>query len=562
MSVSCNSIQVVRNSQLRVGTQPFLVTTKDNIEELQKPGSLAARARRNRLPRTIRDAMTLVGILGMRFLWIDALCIIQDDPVQKHRDIANMAGIYANASLTIIAAQGLEADSGLKGISTPRSFPFQSVNIGGKYEHIIIPVDFGSDSPFAWKNRGWTFQESLLSSRGLVFKNDIVSWQCGHGARKESVLRLEAEKTSLTNEIQGWMLSPKSNKLEIGNFMIFLSEFNSRFLSYPEDAVFAFNGIASVMRQSFKGGFISGLPAAFFHAALLWDINSEYVFHPYTRRRAKRSTTNSCLPSWSWIGWQCKLYFLSWPHDPEYTNTGPGAPKRRIMPLVDWYHHLSPSSKGQLIKSSWYEFEAKYFDNDRLPCPPGWTRHPNRSPRIAHMRPRCLYTYEDINKSWKYPIPFPSEEEQRATIAMVMAPFISCTTRRGWLVVDQKSEDQYDVSLRYLRDDFGRQIGRIRPHSITGDPNISFLDQRLELIEIARGYSYDDPAMPGPEKPFPYFRINGKDTPEMDGSEATATYHVMYIQWENGIAYRRGIGEVRQDLWEAQYLESIHIMLG
>jgi hypothetical protein len=279
------------------GTKNFLATTKSSIESLQKPGALVATGRREQVPRTIQDAMDLVRNIGLQFLWVDALCIIQDDQAQKHRDITNMAGIYANASLTILATQGEEADSGLKGISAPRSYPFQSVTINGEHECFIKKRAPCVDSQFAWKNRGWTYQESLLSSRGFVFGNDTVSWKCRGGEREECLLSSKAKQTWPTNEIQGWKLSSKELVDGTQDFQNFVCNFNLRLLNYPEDALFAFNGVASVMRKHFVGGFISGLPTAFFDRALLWDINQPYLFDPYTRRTAKRKNFNICLPS-------------------------------------------------------------------------------------------------------------------------------------------------------------------------------------------------------------------------------------------------------------------------
>lgn len=68
--------------------------------------------------------MSLVRSLGERYLWVDALCIVQDDEASKLQNIDRMAPIYPGAKLTIIAADG-DADYGLRGlpsISIPRTF--------------------------------------------------------------------------------------------------------------------------------------------------------------------------------------------------------------------------------------------------------------------------------------------------------------------------------------------------------------------------------------------------------------------------------------------------------
>jgi hypothetical protein len=103
------------------GTEDFLTSNCMNIQTLQVPGALSMESIKSKIPTTIRDAMKLVHALGFQYLWVDALCIVQDDSAQKHQDIANMPGIYANAVLTIIACQGTGAHDGL--LVTKHVFP-------------------------------------------------------------------------------------------------------------------------------------------------------------------------------------------------------------------------------------------------------------------------------------------------------------------------------------------------------------------------------------------------------------------------------------------------------
>jgi hypothetical protein len=64
------------------------------------------------LSRTFQDAITITRELGFRYLWIDSLCIIQDDKKDWERESAKMASIYADSWLTIAAALGIDGDSG------------------------------------------------------------------------------------------------------------------------------------------------------------------------------------------------------------------------------------------------------------------------------------------------------------------------------------------------------------------------------------------------------------------------------------------------------------------
>jgi Heterokaryon incompatibility protein (HET) len=76
-------------------------TVQVNLAERLKKGSLG-----HNLPATLEDAMLLVKDLGERYLWIDTLCIIQDDAQSKHRNIRQMGLVYSRAFATIVGLHG------------------------------------------------------------------------------------------------------------------------------------------------------------------------------------------------------------------------------------------------------------------------------------------------------------------------------------------------------------------------------------------------------------------------------------------------------------------------
>jgi Heterokaryon incompatibility protein (HET) len=93
------------------GNTVIPITKLNNLRERQLPKSLP-----QDLPATLQDATSLTRNLGERFLWIDALCIVQDDLNSKHSDIRRMDEIYSNAVVTLIALNGSSADAGLPGV--------------------------------------------------------------------------------------------------------------------------------------------------------------------------------------------------------------------------------------------------------------------------------------------------------------------------------------------------------------------------------------------------------------------------------------------------------------
>jgi hypothetical protein len=93
------------------GRTSSLKLLNENLATLSLKGGLKARG--TELSRTVRDAIGLVLQLGERYLWIDALCLVQDNPEDMAQGIENMDVIYESALMTIIAANGEDQNSGL-----------------------------------------------------------------------------------------------------------------------------------------------------------------------------------------------------------------------------------------------------------------------------------------------------------------------------------------------------------------------------------------------------------------------------------------------------------------
>ena len=138
-------------------------------------------------PATLRDAVVVTRRLGIRYLWVDALCILQDkdDMTDWSAQAPLMDGIYRSAQVTISAASSPCADHGFL---TPRHLPALTCQLRWKSEdgQDSIPVFLRSESAL-WDmsmrsghldSRGWTLQETLLSRRMLSFSPQQMAWEC------------------------------------------------------------------------------------------------------------------------------------------------------------------------------------------------------------------------------------------------------------------------------------------------------------------------------------------------------------------------------------------------
>ncbi|KAI1787536.1 hypothetical protein LXA43DRAFT_1184392 [Ganoderma leucocontextum] len=142
------------------------------------------------IPQTIRDAITVTDGLGMRYVWIDAFCIIQDSDENKVTELVKMGDIYRDAYFTIIASSS--PDLGSAGFLQDRVLPphwrvpfcrrdgrLGSVCIGQRGETASSSVP-GRESV---DRRAWCFQEWLLSPRKRMYTNDTLRYHCQTSAR-------------------------------------------------------------------------------------------------------------------------------------------------------------------------------------------------------------------------------------------------------------------------------------------------------------------------------------------------------------------------------------------
>lgn len=111
--------------------------------------------------------------LGFRYLWVDSLCIQQDDEQDKKRLIGLMDKIYGSSVLTICVTSGDHANAGLPGICQPREL-FQDLGRCAGMDLLIVRLVEDRITDSTWNTRAWTFQERLLSNRCLVFADDRV----------------------------------------------------------------------------------------------------------------------------------------------------------------------------------------------------------------------------------------------------------------------------------------------------------------------------------------------------------------------------------------------------
>ncbi|KAJ4138775.1 hypothetical protein NW768_002648 [Fusarium equiseti] len=194
--ISYTALSYVWGGILHTKTEAERVKWVDSLFE-SKPSTSSTNdyLRVENLPTTIQDAIKLTSLMGWKYIWIDLLCIHQNDTTDKEVLVKEMHLIYEQASFTIFAASGEDANAPLAGLFNPRDT--ESIGQITLVNESIFMAPARPQLPdllgdTAWATRGWTFQEDVLSRCCLYFTSTEVFYSCQEHL-KEYPLAREAE---------------------------------------------------------------------------------------------------------------------------------------------------------------------------------------------------------------------------------------------------------------------------------------------------------------------------------------------------------------------------------
>ncbi|PQE33304.1 heterokaryon incompatibility protein [Rutstroemia sp. NJR-2017a WRK4] len=213
-------------------------------------------------PKTIQDAITITRQLGIKYLWVDALCIIQDLREDFIREVALMTDIYANSTLTISAEDATDCS---KGIFKDRNWSSTAIlplglrlpsNNGEKRRtpkcaSVSAIPKLVSHSEHERRThlatRGWTLQEYALSSRMLCYSSADLKWRCSKEVWSQSLQSIRDPtwrnlKTNLSRK-PGFGRDTMEAHWVFQTWTSLISDYTSRELTDPRDSLFAVAGL-------------------------------------------------------------------------------------------------------------------------------------------------------------------------------------------------------------------------------------------------------------------------------------------------------------------------------
>lgn len=280
------------------GEQEPLRALKENIKDLEQTNSL--RKHYNDIPRTIKDAIQAVSELGEQYLWVDALCIVQNDKAITDHLVGVMDLIYSCAAFTIICGAGSGADAPLPGVQVGSRTPKQDIEeVFPGVKLMVLPELERELASAAYSTRGWTFQEQILSNRRLIFTPSRIYMQCQCRVYREDFC--PSKPDVISHLLQGG--SDRHTSLNAylgqrggrahgpgGSYERLVQAYQIRQLTKTEDILRAFQGVLNVLESKLGTKFLAGLPKSRLDSSLLWAVR-----HDSIRRNG--------FPSFSWLGW-------------------------------------------------------------------------------------------------------------------------------------------------------------------------------------------------------------------------------------------------------------------
>ncbi|TRX90923.1 hypothetical protein FHL15_008128 [Xylaria flabelliformis] len=279
-------------------------TTNSNYEEMKTGVPVST------LPRTIQDAIIVTRKLGQRYLWIDALCIIQDSKLDWEIESANMASVYRSSLLTLIAATASAASDGFlnqEHNASETKSPYHQAWYNDNGDETILAArvvpDFEShtedadDDALPVSLRGWTLQEQKLSTRTISYRRQELWWSCLSESSCEchiiNELPMEVKKFSFNSTY-----SITTAKEMYREWHITIGGYTPRALKYSSDRLPAIAGVAKVVQDLTGSEYIAGLWKNNLAHDLTWGVTEL----PAVGARSSVSTPPDYFgPTFSWV---------------------------------------------------------------------------------------------------------------------------------------------------------------------------------------------------------------------------------------------------------------------
>ncbi|KAK3312702.1 heterokaryon incompatibility protein-domain-containing protein [Apodospora peruviana] len=237
------------------------------------------------LPQMFQDVMGAVNQLGLEYVWIDSLCIVQDDLGDWHQVASSMASIYEGAAITVFATSCASSSDSL--FSNPNG----TTEASDMTFHRGCGSNVEGQAIFPLLTRAWVLQERLLSRRILHFTDRELFWECR-----------EATWCECRRDEDSWTERRRQAKRDIKDteWADIVETYSDLELTLAKDKLTAIEGIATRFGRAKNWNYVCGLWAENFENEFLWR-----RYHSGDKPRPHPRTA----PTWSRASVDGKLLF-------------------------------------------------------------------------------------------------------------------------------------------------------------------------------------------------------------------------------------------------------------
>ena len=271
------------------GTSTFRTLQRDNLVCFKNKIPQEA------LSQTISDSIRIARDLGFRYIWIDTLCILQDDHTDWMREASLMSRVYGGSSLNIAASGAID---GKVGCFLQRSHAWKCLveaNLGDQRMRLQCAPQgmyYESLSKGPLARRGWALQERLLPPRTLHFTPTQLVWECNKLTTCES---LPGELNGLMPKDQFWKKQPVTKSL----WTFIVQSYSNCHLTYSNDKLVAISGLARIIQDQTRDEYIAGM----------WRKDLEFQLCWYSETGSSRLIPYRA-PTWSWASCErCSIIY-------------------------------------------------------------------------------------------------------------------------------------------------------------------------------------------------------------------------------------------------------------
>lgn len=260
------------------------------------------------LPTAVRDALQILHAMGVRYAWVDTLCIVQDKP----EGVATMHKVYSNALFTLCACATTKATAKLLDLREAWAQRTEPCRLGGQW---LTTPDMSVNelrlrSPLA--ERAWTLQEERLSPRMLYVSSSRIHWSCAVGCETEmkptygnkSTVshRPVYAATDRMNQMpvaQEFLLACREGTSDLHTYWAdIVKSYAARNMSNLSDRFTALSGLAAKYLSASTGDeYLAGLWSHHLAEGLAWRVHQAIEADSQGNDTAISSLT---WPSWSW----------------------------------------------------------------------------------------------------------------------------------------------------------------------------------------------------------------------------------------------------------------------